>query len=129
MERIYATVAQFLPISRVESCAVILYTFREAGLIEKLFRDEMNKYNSAVATDGGQALTALTMENLQGGFLLLVLMTIFNILIFLIEVCIITTKVTSKLIKNDSRDEKLGKVGGRGIYPQVDVIEIEETLT
>ena len=66
---------------------VTLYAFREAGLIEKLFQEEMDKYNSAVATGGDQAPTALTMENLQGGSLLLVLMTIFNILIFLIEVC------------------------------------------
>ena len=65
---------------------VCISNFREGGLILKLFKDEMDAVNSAVATDGGQGESPLTLENLQGGFLFWALPITFIILIFSIEV-------------------------------------------
>ena len=52
----------------------------------KFFKDEMDAVNSAVATDGGQGEVPLTLENLQGGFLLWALPIAFNLVIFSLEV-------------------------------------------
>ena len=65
---------------------VCLPIFREGGLILKFFKDEMDAVNSAVATDGGEGETPLTMENLQGGFLLWAISTSFIFVIFFTEV-------------------------------------------
>ena len=60
----------------------------------------MDAVNSAVATDGGEGETPLTMENLQGGFLLWALLTVFILVIFSFEVFRIDTlRVTSKVYK------------------------------
>ena len=52
----------------------------------KFFKDEMDAVNSAVAKDGGQGEIPLTLENLQGGFLLWALLVTFVMIIFCLEV-------------------------------------------
>ena len=60
----------------------------------------MDAVNSAVATDGGEGEIPLTMENLQGGFLLWALLTVFILVIFSLEVLRIDNfGVTSKVYK------------------------------
>ena len=60
----------------------------------------MDAVNSAVATDGGEGETPLTMENLQGGFLLWALLTVFILVIFSLEVLRIDNlRVTCQVYK------------------------------
>ena len=60
----------------------------------------MDAVNSAVATDGGEGETPLTMENLQGGFLLWALSTAFIFVIFSTEVLRVDNlRITSKVCK------------------------------
>ena len=72
----------------VVSKSKCISNFREGGLIIKFFKDEMDAVNSAVATDEGQGESPLTLENLQGGFLLWIFPIAFTILVFSIEVII-----------------------------------------
>ena len=60
----------------------------------------MDAVNSAVANDQGEGETPLTMENLQGGFLLWALLTVFIFVIFSLEVLRIDyLRVISKVYK------------------------------
>ena len=64
----------------------ICCVLRESGLIGKYFRDEMDSVNKLASFRDSRDAIPLTVDTLQGGFLLWAIVLMISILIFIAEV-------------------------------------------